>query len=100
MNPGLCPEQAFWSRLSGPQQAWLISQLEAQHAPPAGGLIWSCEGIDIGWVSSDRAQDMVALLPGCSIGRGRLHWESAVDLPLQRSQALQAFWSSNQPKGD
>jgi 8-oxo-dGTP pyrophosphatase MutT (NUDIX family) len=99
MNPGLLPEQAFWSRLSGPQQAWLASQLHAQHALPAGGLVWSCDGIDIGWVSHDRAQDMVALLPGCTIARGRLHWQSAADQPLQRSQALQTFLVQQSAQG-
>jgi len=91
MTPRLCPEQAFWSGLSGPQQAWLASQRQAQHAPPNGGLVWSCDGIDIGWVSADRAQDMVALLPGCTIVQGRLHWQSRTEHALQRSQALQAF---------
>ncbi|WP_293750682.1 NUDIX domain-containing protein [Limnohabitans sp. Rim8] len=91
MNPGLCPEQAFWSRLNGPQQAWLASQLQAQHMPPAGGLRWLCDGINIGWVSADRAQDMVALLPGCTLVQGRLRWQTAADQALQRSQALQAF---------
>ena len=91
MNPGLSPEQAFWSRLSGPQQAWLAGQLLAQHVAPAGGLVWSCDGIDIGWVSADRAQDMVALLPGCTLLQGRLHWQSGADHALQRSQALQGF---------
>lgn len=91
MTPRLCPEQAFWSRLSGSQQAWLISQLEAQHAPPAGGLVWSCDGVQIGWVSASRAQDMVALLPGCTIHQGRLHWQSGAEHAMQRSRALQAF---------
>ena len=91
MNPGLCPEQAFWSRLSGPQQAWLARQLLAHHAPPDAGLVWSCDGIDIGWVPADRAQDMVALLPGCTIAQGRLHWRSGAGHALQRSQALQGF---------
>ena len=91
MTPRLCPEQAFWSRLSGPQQAWLASQLQDHLAPPTGGLLWSCDGIDIGWVSDDRAQDMVALLPGCTIAQGRLHWQSGADHALQRSQALQVF---------
>jgi 8-oxo-dGTP pyrophosphatase MutT (NUDIX family) len=91
MRQALNPEQAFWSRLSGQQQAWLAGQLQAQHAPPAGGLIWSCDGIDIGWVPAERAQDMVALLPGCTIDQGRLHWQSGAGHALQRSQALQAF---------
>jgi 8-oxo-dGTP pyrophosphatase MutT (NUDIX family) len=91
MRQGLPPEKVFWSRLSGPQQAWLASQLQAQHAPPASGLLWSCDGIDIGWVFHDRAQDMVALLPGCTIAQGRLHWQSGANHALQRSQALQVF---------
>jgi 8-oxo-dGTP pyrophosphatase MutT (NUDIX family) len=45
----------------------------------------------MGWVSNERAQDLVALLPGCTITQGRLHWQSAADHALQRSQALQAF---------
>jgi len=91
MTSWLCPEQAFWSHLSGPQQAWLSSQLQAQHALPTGGLVWTCDGIDIGWVTADRAQDMVALLPGCTIAQGHLHWRSAAEHALHRSQALQAF---------
>jgi 8-oxo-dGTP pyrophosphatase MutT (NUDIX family) len=91
MRQGLSPEQAFWSRLSGPQQAWLAGQLQAQNGPPSGGLSWSCDGIDIGWVSADRAQDMVALLPGCTLSQGRLQWQSGAELVLQRSQTLQGF---------
>ena len=91
MRQGLSPEQAFWSRLSGPQQAWLTGQLKAQQAMPSGGCVWSCDGVDMGWVSAERAQDMVALLPGCTIQQGRLHWQMRADQPMQRSQALQAF---------
>lgn len=91
MRQGLSPEQAFWSRLSGPQQAWLAGQLRAQQAMPSGGCVWSCDGVDMGWVSADRAQDMVALLPGCTLVQGRLHWQTRADQPMQRSQALQAF---------
>jgi 8-oxo-dGTP pyrophosphatase MutT (NUDIX family) len=99
MNPGLSPEHAFWSRLSGPQQAWLAGQLQALHAPPANGFVWSCDGIDIGWVPADRAQDMVALLPGCTIAQGRLHWQSGAGHALQRSQALQGFLAKQAEHG-
>ena len=91
MRQGLRPEQVFWSRLIGPQQVWLSGQLKAQPAPPSAGGVWSCDGIDIGWVSADRAQDMVALLPGCTLSQGRLQWQSGADHALQRSQALQGF---------
>jgi 8-oxo-dGTP pyrophosphatase MutT (NUDIX family) len=85
------PEQAFWSRLSVPQQAWLAGQLNAQQTLPSSGVVWSCDGVDLGWVPAERAQDMVALLPGCTLIQGRLHWQSGAGHALQRSQALQAF---------
>lgn len=91
MRPGLSPERLFWSRLSGAQQAWLSGQLMACQSPPAAGGLWSCDGVNVGWISNERAQDMVALLPGCTLMRGRLHWQTATQKPLQRSQALQAF---------
>lgn len=91
MQQSRSPELAFWTRLSGSQQDWLLSQLKSRQAPPSGGGIWSCDGVDMGWVSNERAQDMVALLPGCSITLGRLHWQTAANRPLERSQALQAF---------
>lgn len=99
MRQGLSPEQAFWSRLSGPQQAWLTGQLKAQQAMPSGGCVWSCDGVDMGWVSAERAQDMVALLPGCTIQQGRLHWQMRADQPMQRSQALQAFLEQQAAQG-
>jgi ADP-ribose pyrophosphatase YjhB (NUDIX family) len=34
---------------------------------------------------------LVALLPGCTIAQGRLHWQSGANHALQRSQALQVF---------
>jgi ADP-ribose pyrophosphatase YjhB (NUDIX family) len=91
MRQGLNPEQAFWTRLNVQQQAWLASQLKAQQALPSAGGVWWCDGIDIGWVTADRAQDMVALLPGCTISQGTLHWQSGAENALQRSQSLQAF---------
>ena len=91
MRQGLNPEQAFWSRLSGPQQAWLAGQLKAQQPQPSDGVVWSCEGLDLGWVSAERAQDMVALLPGCTLAQRRLRWQPLADPALQRSQTLQAF---------
>lgn len=91
MRQALSPEQAFWSRLSGPQQAWLAGQLKSQPTPPSGGSVWSCDGVNMGWVSPERAQDMVALLPGCTLEQGRLRWQPAADQALQRSQALQVF---------
>ena len=91
MRQGLSPEQAFWSRLSGPQQAWLAGQLRAQQAMPSGGSVWLCDGVEMGWVPADRAQDMVALLPGCTLRQSRLHWQTSAVQPMQRSQSLQAF---------
>lgn len=85
------PEQAFWARLSGPQQTWLAGQLQAQQPPPTEGVRWSCDGVNLGWVLFERAQDMVAMLPGCTMVRGQLHWQTSMDQPLQRSQALQNF---------
>ena len=99
MRQGLSPEQAFWSRLSGPQQAWLAGPLKAQPTPPSGGVVWSCDGVDLGWVSAERAQDMVALLPGCTLAQGRLRWQPAADQTLQRSQALQAFLAQQAAQG-
>lgn len=99
MRQGLSPEQAFWSRLSVPQQAWLAGSLKAQQTPPLGGVVWSCDGVDLGWVSAERAQDMVALLPGCTLAQGRLRWQPAADQALQRSQALQAFLEQQAVQG-
>ena len=99
MPQGLSPEQAFWSRLSGPQQAWLAGQLRAQQALPSGGSAWLCDGVEMGWVSANRAQDMVALLPGCTIRQGRLHWQTSAVQPMQRSQALQAFLEQQAAQG-
>lgn len=99
MRQALSPEQAFWSRLSGPQQAWLAGQLKSQPTPPSGGSIWSCDGVNMGWVSPERAQDMVALLPGCTLEQGRLRWQPAADQALQRSQALQAFLEKQAAQG-
>lgn len=99
MRPGLSHEHAFWSRLNRPQQAWLATHLQTQSAPPTGGCVWLCDGIEIGWVSTQRAQDMVALLPGCTFMHGRLRWQTAADQPLQRSQALQAFLMQQAAQG-
>lgn len=99
MRQGLSPEQAFWSRLSAPQKAWLTGPLKAQPTPPSGGVFWSCDGVDLGWVSAERAQDMVALLPGCTLAQGRLRWQPAADQALQRSQALQAFLQQQAAQG-
>ncbi len=87
----VCPEKAFWSRLSGLQQTWLAGQLKAQQPIPPEGVLWSSDGVNLGWVSSERAQDMVAMLPGCAMGNGRLNWQTSGNHPLQRSQALQNF---------
>jgi 8-oxo-dGTP pyrophosphatase MutT (NUDIX family) len=99
MRQALSPEQAFWSRLSVSHQAWLAGSLQAQQTPPSGGVVWSCDGVDLGWVSADRAQDMVALLPGCTLVQGRLLWQTAADQPLQRSQALQGFLEQQAAQG-
>jgi 8-oxo-dGTP pyrophosphatase MutT (NUDIX family) len=99
MRQGLSPEQAFWSRLSAPQKAWLTGPLKAQPTPPYGGVFWSCDGVDLGWVSAERAQDMVALLPGCTLAQGRLRWQPAADQALLRSQALQAFLEQQAAQG-
>ena len=99
MRQALSPEQAFWSRLSVSHQAWLAGSLQAQQTPPSGGVVWSCDGVDLGWVSADRAQDIVALLPGCTLVQGRLLWQTAADQPLQRSQALQAFLEQQAAQG-
>lgn len=99
MRQGTRPEQAFWSRLSGPQKAWLAEQLKAQQTPPSGGFVWSCDGVDLGWVSTERAQNMLALLPGCTLVQGRLLWQTAAAQPLQRSQALQAFLEQQAAQG-
>lgn len=99
MPQGLCPEQAFWSRLSGPQQTWLAGELKAQQAMPSGGSAWSCDGVEMGWVPAERAQDMVALLPGCTLVQGRLRWQTSADQTVQRSQALQAFLEQQAAQG-
>jgi 8-oxo-dGTP pyrophosphatase MutT (NUDIX family) len=91
MSSIVCPEKAFWSRLSGLQQTWLAGQLKAQKPIPPGGVLWSSDGVNLGWVSSERAQDMVAMLPGCSMDNGRLNWQTSANHPLHRSQALQNF---------
>lgn len=99
MPQGLCPEQAFWSRLSGTQQTWLAGELKAQQAMPSGGSAWSCDGVEMGWVPAERAQDMVALLPGCTLVQGRLRWQTSADQTVQRSQALQAFLEQQAAQG-
>ena len=84
------PEQAFWARLSGPQQTWLAGQLLAQQPPPTEGVRWSCDGVNLGWVLFERAQDMVALLPGCTIVQGRLRWQTAADQLYRKHLARQS----------
>lgn len=91
--------QAFWSRLDVSQQAWLAEQLKAQQALPSGGFRWSCDGVEMGWVSPERAQEMVALLPGCTLVRGRLLWQTAADQALQRSRTLQVFLEQQAAQG-
>lgn len=85
------PEHAFWSRLSLQQQAWLAQQLHAQHTSPADFIAWIFDGVTVGRVSPERAQHMVALLPGCTFFKDQLHWQPASDPPLLRSHALQGF---------
>lgn len=99
MPQGLCPEQAFWSRLSVTQQTWLAGELKAQQAMPSGGSALSCDGVEMGWVPAERAQDMVALLPGCTLVQGRLRWQTSADQTVQRSQALQAFLEQQAAQG-
>ena len=91
MSSIVCPVQAFWSRLSSQQQTWLAGQLQAQQPLPTEGVLWSSDRVNLGWVSSERAQDMVAMLPGCTMANGHLHWQTFSNQPLQRSQALQSF---------
>lgn len=99
MYAGLNPERAFWSRLSGQEKSWLADQLTTHPTRPSGGAVWSCDGVDMGWVSTQRAQEMVALLPGCTLNRGRLQWYTAADHPLQRSQTLQTFLEQQAAQG-
>lgn len=99
MYAGLNPERAFWSRLSGQEKSWLADQLTTHPTRPSGGAVWSCDGVDMGWVSTQRAQEMVALLPGCTLNRGRLQWQTAADHPLQRSQTLQTFLEQQAAQG-
>ena len=99
MYAGLNPERAFWSRLSGQEKSWLADQLTTHPTRPSGGAVWSCDGVDMGWVSTQRAQEMVALLPGCTLNRGRLQWHTATDHPLQRSQTLQTFLEQQAAQG-
>lgn len=93
------PEAAFWARLNTSQQAWLGQQLGHWQTPPSTGFFWTCDTADAGWVSAERAQEMLAELSHCQISQGRLHWHSAAHNPAQRSQALQAFLKQQATKG-
>lgn len=92
MPPALAPAQAFWSRLSRKQQAWLAQLKHAIRQPvPSDWLDWFGDGVLLGHISRERASQLVALLPHCAMQSGRLLWQNPSPHRLHRSRDLQAF---------
>ncbi len=100
MPPALAPAQAFWSRLSRSQQAWLVQLKHAVRQPvPSGWLDWFGDGVLLGHVSHERAGQLVARLPHCAMQPGRLVWQTPTPNRLHRSRDLQAFLAQQNALG-
>ena len=92
MPPALPPAQAFWSRLTHRQQTWLAQLRHAVRQPiPSAWLPWFGDGVGLGYISQERAGQLVVQLPHCTMHTDRLLWQNPSANRLQRSRDLQAF---------
>jgi 8-oxo-dGTP pyrophosphatase MutT (NUDIX family) len=92
--------QAFLNQLNAQQRQWLLGfGLQARQTPPDNWLAWSGDGVPLGWLSPARAEQLVVLLPGCTVQGKHLLWRTDAQHSLQRSQALQAFLQAQADRG-
>lgn len=100
MPPKPSHAQAFLHQIRGHQLDWLIEFAQRSRAePPEHWLAWSGDGHLVGWVSPERAEQMVVHLPGCVLREGRLIWQSNAENPMQRSRILQNFLQTQADRG-
>lgn len=92
--------QAFLDHIQGQQLDWLIEfSKSSETKPPGHWLAWSCDGHDVGWVSPERAEQMVVHLPGSVLREHRLIWKSNAENAMQRSHILQTFLQTQADRG-
>jgi ADP-ribose pyrophosphatase YjhB (NUDIX family) len=84
--------RSFWAQLLPEQKSWLSLILQrAQQAPPQDWLPFFGDGVFLGHLSPERAEQLVLGLSGCQIAKGCLLWQTPTQTSLQRGQQLQAF---------
>lgn len=100
MAQALPPTHAFWSRLNRDQQDWLV-QLKhtVRQPPPSHWLAWFGDGVWLGQICLERAEQLVAMLPHCKIQKRQLHWQTPSPNRLHRSRDLQAFLAQQKMLG-
>lgn len=100
MHPSLPPSQVFWSRLNRPQQDWLGNLIHKARQPiPSDWLKWFGDDILLGYISPDRAAQMLALLPHCKTQADDLVWQTPSTNPQHRSRFLQDFLEQQKIRG-
>lgn len=86
---------AFTQRLNAGEWAWLERfKTDAFQPAPQGWLKLEADHLHLGWVSPQRADQVIAGLPHCAIVRERLVWACQQQNSLHRSRDLQNFLKS------
>jgi isopentenyldiphosphate isomerase len=94
------PIAAFLNRLSASELTWLESlRLHAQQPTSSDWLKFYANQVFLGWVSPQRADQMIAALPYCTLQGDRLVWSCAVQNSMHRSRDLQNFLKSQAANG-
>jgi 8-oxo-dGTP pyrophosphatase MutT (NUDIX family) len=80
----------FFQKLGDSQGEFLQSLLDAAcHQPPEDWVPWHCGTNLLGYLSRDRADWLVGLLPACVRNGARVQWNSGTWSITERSAALQ-----------
>lgn len=94
------PIAAFLNRLSASELTWLERlRLHAQQPTSPDWLKFYADQVFLGWVSPQRADQMIAALPYCTLQGDRLVWSCAVQNSMHRSRDLQNFLKSQAANG-
>jgi hypothetical protein len=92
--------QAFLRQLSPHQIDWLLEHArQGRQAPPSDWVAWCSDSFFLGWITPDRAEELVAFLPRCTRDKQSLTWHTAHQNSLQRSHDLQCFLTEQLKRG-
>ena len=68
MTPTSLHAQNFWRQLDTHQRDWLFERAhKSEQSAPTDWVAWYGDSRFLGWVSQARAEQMVVLLPGCTL---------------------------------